>query len=51
MADDVDPHPPLSQGPSAFADERFLQPVLAEDGLLTHDYEEDEEESGCDKFT
>lgn len=47
MADGVDPLPALSKGAGAFADDGFLQPVLAEDGLLAYDYDEEEEHEEC----
>eukprot|EP00892_Ulva_mutabilis_P006537 jgi/Ulvmu1/4255/UM193_0003.1 len=45
VADGVDPLPGLSRGPVVFADDSFLRPVLENDGLLAHDYEEEDDDN------
>lgn len=37
----ADPLPLLVQGPSAFADDEFLQPILPDDALMFHDFGHD----------
>lgn len=47
VADGTDPLPSLKQGPEAFADDKYLQPILEDDGLLCHDFTEGQD-GGCD---